>query len=172
MPEAISSLVMCDRDARQLKLIPYKDEVHDGKNKNPFWSSVNFEVDKENNIILAYEFKDLIKKINSHGEVIFEKSLLGRVKLEYMPEKRKESFLPRKIVYVDLAVDNDGNIFVLGGDYTANPRRDIYLLDKSGNLMGIFTIPEPSHKIYIDHNNFLYTRCDEGMGIKKYRMLK
>lgn len=172
-PVSLTSIIVFDLKGNQLEAIPYDKgyglDKSSEKYRNDFLNMINFDLDKDGNIIMAYETRDLIKKINRKGDILFEKSLLGRGKVEFIEVKK--SYLPKELAWIDLELDTHGNIFVLSGDFAAHPRSDVYVLDQKGNLMAIFTLPESSHKIYIDHNNFLYSRSDEGMGIKKYEVL-
>ena len=78
--------------------------------------------------------------------------------------------LPTKLVYKDIALDSSGNVFILGGSFSKNPSSDIYVLSPEGELLTTITLPETSHCIYIDSRNFLYSRANEGVTLKKFRL--
>lgn len=130
--------------------------------------AVNFDIDRDGNIYMAYNFQDRIEKFNSEGKKIWSTSLLGKKKIE--KEKVDRVTVPTEIVFLSLDRDAQGRIYVLGGDLSKNPRRDIYILSPSGERIGTVTLPESSHCIYIDAENHLYARGNAGVTIKKYRM--
>ncbi len=130
--------------------------------------AVSFDMDQEGNIYMAYNFQDRIDKFNSEGKKIWSTSLVGKKRVE--KEKVDSVTVPTEIVFLSLDRDAQGRIYVLGGDLSKNPRRDIYILSPSGELLGTVTLPETSHCIHIDSNNHLYARGNAGVTIKKYLM--
>jgi hypothetical protein len=141
--------------------------------KQDYWMNFRkFEVDKQGNLYVVFTFEDRIEKLSKKLEKIWSKSLLGKKKAK---RKKAEmmfgpSQLPTEIVYKDIAFDSSGNLFILGGDISKNPGRDVYVLDENGNYLLAFTLPEPSHCIHLDSRNFLYSRAGQGVTLKKYSL--
>ena len=129
---------------------------------------VSFDIDGRGNCYLAYNFADKIVKFDDSGKKLWTRSLLGvdRVKRE----KISSYVLPTEIIYKDIALDRSGNVYVLGGKFSENRSRDVYMLDPEGKLLSTMTLPDSSHCIYIDGEDFLYSRANEGITLKKYRM--
>ena len=129
---------------------------------------VSFDLDSQGNCYLAFNFVDRIVKFDDSGKRLWSRDLLGvdRVKRE----KISSLVVPTEIVYKDIALDGDGKIYVLGGKFSANRSRDVYVIDPNGEHISTLTLPEPSHCIYIDRNGYLYSRANDGITLKKYRM--
>ena len=130
---------------------------------------VSFDVDVQGNIYLAYNFADRIVKFDDSGKKVWSKNLLGIKQVKR--EKISSHMVPTEIVYKDVALDRLGNLYVLGGKFSENRSRDVYVLGPDGELLSTLTLPDSSHCIYIDEENFLYSRANEGITLKKYKMV-
>ncbi len=67
-------------------------------------------------------------------------------------------------------VDNEGRVLVLAGGRSKHPAREVRIFDAHGEPLPGFTLPEPSHCLYVDSRGFLYTRANAGVTLKKYRL--
>lgn len=116
--------------------------------KRLYLRMVNFTVDKQKDIIIVPEFIDQVVKIDQKGNFIFKKKFFGSKKAAF------KNSLPQNHVYLDVETDKFNNIFILCGDYSSNPKKDIIVLTEGGNYLTTFTLPESTHMICIDHSNF------------------
>ena len=130
---------------------------------------VSFDLDSQGNLYLAYNFADRIVKFDDSGKKMWSKNLLGIKQVK--SEKISSHVVPTEIVYKDVALDQSGNLYVLGGKFSENRSRDVYVLSPDGELVSTLTLPDSSHCIYIDGENFLYSRANEGITLKKFRMV-
>lgn len=128
----------------------------------------SFIIDDHKNVYIAYTFQDKIEKFDISGSRIWSMELLGIKKVK--KEKISGYVLPTKIIYKDLDIDSRGNIYILGGSFSANPSRDVYVLNPEGIQLATLTLPDTSHCIYIDDKDFLYSRANAGVTLKKYRI--
>lgn len=135
---------------------------------NPFLGLVRFEIDKKENLYLIFNFQDKIEKLDKRGNKLWNKTLFGEKKAIF--KKSKVSDLPKEVFYKNVIFDIYGNLFILGGSFSKNRSRDVYVLDKDGNYLTTFTLPESTHCIHIDSKNNLYSRAGMGTTLKKYSL--
>ncbi len=128
----------------------------------------SFVLDENKNVYLAYTFQDKIEKFDTSGSRMWSIALLGIKKVK--KEKISGYNLPTEVIYKDVDLDSRGNIYILGGSFSANPSRDIYALNSEGIQIGTITLPDTSHCIYMDEQDFLYSRANSGVSLKKFKM--
>lgn len=146
-----------------------KREFKYSDRKSPLLADVvNFDLDSQGNLYLVYNYQDKIEKFDPEGRKIWSNKLLGIRKIKR--EKIGQFNLPTKFVYKDIALNSSGNLFILGGSFAKNPSRDVYVLSPEGKRLATLTLPDSSHCIYIDGNDFLYARADEGVTLKKFKI--
>jgi len=143
--------------------------AYDEKDAGPLMNSVSAALDGQGHLYLAYLFQDRIERWDERGKRLWSKSLLGMKKPEM--KKIENLVLPTEVCYKDICLDDRGRLFVLVGKHAKNPSCDIYVLSPSGDWLSTLTLPDTSHCIYIDRQNFLYVRANEGITLKKYRLI-
>jgi DNA-binding beta-propeller fold protein YncE len=139
-----------------------------GKKEASMRDWVEIAFDSEDCLYVLYNFQDRIEKFDAGGGRVWLQSLLDLKKIK--TKKVGPWTVPDKIIYKDLVFDSDGRLYVLGGGYSENPSRDVYVLNPGGAHVTTFTLPEASHCIYIDSKDFLYSRANDGITLKKYRI--
>jgi len=156
-----------DSSGHELYSIPY---CH-SKNKEGFLlDAIHFKIDNNDNIYIAYIFKDIIEKVNKNGaKLLWTKSLFHGKRTTI--KNIKDMNLPQDIFYKCVELDTLGNVFILGGSFSKNKSRDVYVFTPNGKYITTFTLPYPTHYIYIDKQNYLYSRADMGTVLKKYKMI-
>jgi len=159
-----SAVLFCNRKGEVVKEVEFS-----GGPEGLLMDMVSLDLDSRGNLYLAYNFADRVEKYSRSGKKVWSRRLLG---IKDVERKKVSSFVvPTEIVYKDLTLDESGNIYVLGGELSKNRSRDVYVLSQDGELLTTFTLPQASHCIYIDADNFLYTRANEGITLKKYRII-
>jgi len=161
--EKTDAIIIFDSEGKVISELKYS------QNESTFMmDTISFDVDSQGHFYLAYSFQDLIEKFEGNGKKVWSQKLFKQKKVK---EKKILSFkFPTEIVYKDLALDNSGNLFILGGDFSENRSRDVYVLNSLGKLLTTFVLPDSSHCIYIDKQNCLYSRANEGITLKKFKM--
>jgi hypothetical protein len=153
-----------DHGGRILKQIQYTD-----RKKSSMMDWIEIDFDSRGNLYVVYNFRDRIEKFDANGQMLWSCPLLNIKRIR--TKKVGPWEVPDKIIFKDLVFDSEKNrMYILGGGYSKNPSRDVYVLNPGGELLTTFTLPESSHCIYIDSNNFLYSRANDGITLKKYRI--
>jgi hypothetical protein len=118
--------------------------------------------------VLAYHYRDRVERLDRDGKTLWSKDLF------HFKEAEVENISGLKVgtslVYKDVGVDRTGRIYVLGGSQARHPSRDVYVLDRNGRLEATLVLPDTTHAIFLDDRGFLYSRANEGVTIKKFRV--
>jgi hypothetical protein len=157
------SIHVYDHGGRILKKFRYTE-----RSKSSMMDWVEIDFDSEDNLYVVYNFQDRIDKFDVNGGRLWSRSLLDIKKVK--TKKIGPWNVPEKIVFKDIVFDSDDRLYILGGGHSTNPSRDVYVLNREGKHLTTFTLPESSHCLYIDSNNFLYSRANDGITLKKYRI--
>jgi hypothetical protein len=164
-PARISIL---DENGRLLGGFSYLDKVE-------FYlaDSIDAVSDGRGSLYLAYFFQDRIEKRAVDGRLAWRWSQKGAAapELEAIGGDGRGILLPQKTFYKSAALDRFGRLLVLCGGQAAHPSRDVLVFDASGVRRAMFTLPEPSHAIFVDSAGYLYSRANEGLTVKKFRLV-
>jgi hypothetical protein len=157
------SIHVYNREGKILRQIHYTE----GKKSSMMdWVEIGF--DHADNLYVLYNFQDRFDKFDANGRRLWSRSLLDLKKIK--TKKVGPWVVPDKIIFKDLVFDSEERLYILGGGLSENPSRDVYVLNPDGEHLTTFTLPETSHCIYIDSQNNLYSRANEGITLKKYRI--
>jgi hypothetical protein len=157
-------ILVLNGEGKVLSEIAYAD-----KNAGVLMDSISFVPDAEGRFYLAYLFQDRIEKWSPDGKRLWSRNLLGGKKAEM---KKISSFtVPGETCFKDIALDGGGHVFVLGGRLAKAPGRTVFVLNTEGELLTTFTLPDTSHCLYFDRGRSLYVRANDGITLKKYRIL-
>jgi hypothetical protein len=156
--------------------INMKGDILNGEKKidgvtNEWWKSAGkLAVDKKDDIYFISSFENSLIKCDYKLNIIW-KSNLGeekRANLKTAETSLGKVVLPTEMLYKDIKVDDDRNIYLLCGKKNKNNSRELLILNSSGDKTGICVIPHPSHLFHIDNKKHIYALADEGVTIKKY----
>jgi len=162
--QAPGKILVLNDDGKVLSEIAYLDG-----NPGILMDSISFIPDAAGSFYLAFLFQDRIEKWSSDGKRVWSRSLLGGKK---SVTKKISSFsLPGETCFKDIALDRRGHVLVLGGHLSEAPSRTVFVLDLQGDLLTTFVLPDTSHCLYVDRRNYLYARANDGVTLKKYRIL-
>lgn len=164
MPSHEGKILIIDTKGEIVQRIVYKE-----KESTPLMNLVSFDFDSAGNIYLAYNYQDRIEKFSAKGRKLWSRRLLNAKNVK--KKKISRFIVPSEIIYKDMALDRSENMYILGGSFSRNVSRDVYVLSPEGEYLTSFTLPESSHCIYIDDKNFLYSRANSGVTLKKYKLM-
>jgi len=157
-------ILVLNGEGKVLSEIAYAD-----KNAGVLMDSISFVPDAEGRFYLAYLFQDRIEKWSPDGKRLWSRNLLGGKKAE---TKKISSFtMPGETCFKDIALDGRGHVLILGGRLAKAPGRTVFVLNTEGELLTTFTLPDTSHCLYFDRGRSLYVRANDGITLKKYRIL-
>jgi len=139
------------------------------QNNDFMLNAVEFIVGHES-LYVCFQWKDIICKFSLTGKKIWERNLF---KVKKVKTKKIKNFkLPQDICFKTITFDRDENfIYVLGGHLSKNVSRDVYVLSPGGKWIDTITLPEQTHTIHIDSQNFLFSRSEYGTLIKKFKLI-
>jgi len=149
-------VIIYDTDGNVVKTIISKDGE-----LNPFLLSLTeFDVFFDN-LILVYPALNRIEVINSSSGTLIKRFSVNELppKPRFLEGPKIYSFIevPENFIFRDVSIDKkSGYIFILGGEYSKNANRDIYVFDKTYKLVKTLTLPEKAKLIYIDKSGSLY----------------
>jgi len=151
-----------------------KDNIDFKRNiKDLIYKGKKFVIDKMGNFYIVYNYINKIAKYNKEKKLIWSKSLKF---LDVYKSKKNKIGYPEKTTFKDIKHDikhdKEELFYILGGGYSKNVARDIYILNSEGKHLKTLTLDEPSHFIHIDENNKLYSRGDMGCAINVYKIIK
>jgi len=157
-------VLLLDRDGRTEGELRYLE-----KREGFLLDTVNIALAPGGVVYLGFLFQDKVERWNLAFGRSWSRNLFGGKK---SGTTSVHGFsLPNETFVLDLDVDSRGRVYVLGGKSAKNRGRDVFVLDPSGALKATLTLPEPSHCLYIDGRDFLYVRADDGITLKKYRLV-
>jgi hypothetical protein len=78
--------------------------------------------------------------------------------------------IPLGPLFSGLAVDSTGRGFVLAGDVAPQPRRDVYEINKNGEIVSFFTLPDRASAICFDAKGRLLVIENRKTTISCYRL--
>ncbi len=129
-----------------------------------------FNIDKNNNLIRIYFGKNKIIKYDSSGKKLWVKSIPFLKKEGAKLKIRNHSVsMFKEYILIDIAIDTEGLIYVLGGDYSG--KKEVYILNHKGDYLTKVKLAESSHRIVIRYN-FLFSRGKGGEAINVYKIIK
>ena len=170
------SLLKVDENGTVIKGIQLKNIT-----KDPFENLFNFTILKEGTIVVVFACQNIIEKWDTNGQFYEQKRIPGfpdkpaRVQLHKGKDSfndRSDRLVPNGSLFFKISSDASDNIYILGEDYSIVPQRDVFILDRNGDLIGMMEMPQESAWIYIDSHNNLWSIESHRTQIYKYRILK
>jgi len=134
-----------------------------------------FAIGRKGEIVVAFAFQNAIEIWDSAGSLRDEFCISG------MPKRPREKIAPASLpgtfkgiplddVFRGVAVDGRDNIYLLAGEYSKVPNRDVYVLGRAGNVESILTLPRRSYHIFLGPRDELYSIENERMVVRRYAL--
>lgn len=129
--------------------------------KNPFDRIFWFLIDRSGDIVIAYVFNNKIEVWDRNGNYRNEFEVPGlpvrskRSRISKRIFSSAEEEIPEGNIFWSIAGDSKGRIFLLADEQTPNPRRDVYIVTKEGELLSIVTLPREARNLTIDSQDRL-----------------
>lgn len=128
-----------------------------------------------NKIIIMFRFKNKIQVYDQTGIFVREFGIPGlpdiaETKILPGQENLFKGGIPQKDMFWDVESNHKGEIFILSGDYSENPQKDIYIADIYGNVKYTITLAESSKFIYLDNENYLLASNGDLTSVVKYSL--
>jgi hypothetical protein len=137
------------------------------------------KIKPKNNLGKDFEFDDLFSlSVTKSGLIVIAHSTLNKIEMwntagnfikdfsiDELPAQTKKTvidqtlfskkYIPKGIMFADVAMDTEGQLYVLSGNYSKNPFQDLYILNKDGKVLKKIVFPDRVAEIYITNNNEL-----------------
>ncbi|CUS97794.1 hypothetical protein JGI23_00363 [Candidatus Chrysopegis kryptomonas] len=159
----VTEIAVYNKIGELLKTFQVKQEY-----ENPFLGFAYIQY-FDQGLVLCYPIINKILILDLNGVLVKEISIKELpVGVEMRPLRKIPIEIPEHKMFLDIDFLM-GHILVLGGKYSKNPWKDIYIIDSSGNLIQVLTLPEQAHFIE-SSNGYLYTAERYSLYIRKYRV--
>ncbi len=190
LPGTITDIIFDRRGRIVAGIIPYDNSEHrrlflldksgkiiasapsHKKEEGPAFDMMHISAGSGNTIIVAYRFINTVVLYTDGLKMIkiFTVSDLLPESPSVVGTSEELGKIPQGDLIKDIGTDLDGNIYILGGDYTDSRHRDVYLFDPEGRFLTRFQLPRKSGILYIDNQGSMYTRENQRTVVRKYRM--
>ena len=145
----------------------------------PFDNLFNFTVTPDGNLRALYACQNILETWTPLGRLVDERLVPGfppRSRPGGKQQSAEVSYpygtIPEGNIFFGVCSDSRGSLYILGHDYAANPQRDLFVLNATGELTGILVLPKPSDLIHIDSNDNLWSIEDHRMRVTKYKIVQ
>jgi len=163
-------LFLYNRSGKRLKNVKLRNTTGD-----LFKDIFTFTITNSNYLIICYIVQNKIEVLDLNGNFIneFVIKTLPKFAKEKVIQKNvfsKDLIAPEGNITQSIASDRKNNIYILGGDYSPNPFRDIYIYDVNGKFIQKIVLPQKASLININKEDMLYSVHNKRRIIKKYKI--
>lgn len=148
------------------------------KKRDAFENLFNFVVRQDNRIFALFTCQNVLELWNTSGALEAELSVPGfPLKPRWIKTTQTtgvlsgHSLVPEGMLFFKLCSDSQGRIYVVGEEYAREPQKDVFVLDKKGQLIGIFQLPRKSSWISMDSQDYLWSIEDHRTRLTKYKII-
>lgn len=139
--------------------------------KSDILNSVSIALKPSGNLIVAYRYFNKILEYTQNGELVDSLSIPDYPKKSVVNTIAKINYeVPDKLMLNDVAIDKSGLIYILGGEYSSNPQRDIFVINNN-SIINHLILPEESGVIAINESKEIFVRENKRKTLSKYQVL-
>ncbi len=141
-----------------------------GQRRDPVLDMTCLARDRNGLLAVAYRFVNTVMVFDNHHMLLKSFSLPG-LPASSGGEIAAGSFngMPDELIR-DIGFDERGNIFVLSGEFSAHPGRDVFVTDYHGTVRATVLLPDRTGLLYLDQRGNLFTREQKRTVVRKYRL--
>lgn len=138
------------------------------KENGVLWNTAFIAINSNNYLIIAYRYINKIEVYNQSSQY------LSSFTINNLPKKSIKKFIDKKIsipsdlLIIDVAIDSNDNILLLGGDLSENPNRDLFIYSPKGKFITRTLLPEKTGILTCTPQNKIYTREKKRTTVSKY----
>lgn len=169
-----SALIKYDDDGKEVGSIELQHKT------DVMWETIfGFASTKGDTFVVAYRCQNVLE-LHTPGQ-----GYLGSYRLPWFPQ-RPQCFalddttdlisssmkFPEGGILRGIAVDENGLIYLVGGDYTISPDRDVYVCTFDGRLVAMFELPVPTLHIGFDPLGYLWSIELNGTCLSQYEIIR
>lgn len=142
---------------------------------NPFHDVCTLASTPGGTVLAAYMTRNIVEVYEASGQFLREFTIGGlpaASPVEQVETDRGAGGIevPIGVVSWNLTVDGSGRIYVLAGECSQNPGREVFVLDPDGRVLGNMTLPERAVRIRADRNGFLWAVSSRRGTVVQYRV--
>lgn len=142
---------------------------------NPFHDVCTLASTPAGTVLAAYMTRNVVEVYDASGKFRREFSIAGLPAASPVQQLDTDSGMgrievPVGVVSWNLTVDGNGRIYVLAGECSQNPGREVFVLDPEGRVLGKMTLPEQAVKIRADHDGLLWAVSSLRGTVVQYRV--
>lgn len=154
-----------------IQIIPLKYSSGD-QFKDIFFLAIS----KDGYVVVAYRVLNRIEVWDKSGKFIRDFQIPG-LKSEADSKKISTGLfsstrVPDGIIIGFCSVNDSGNIFLVGGSYSENPARDLYVMNILGEFLARITMPEKVWKFYMQDKTNIYVVSGKELNVVKKYLLR
>jgi hypothetical protein len=134
-------------------------------------NSIQISVTPSDELVVMYQFFNAVELFDSDGKFVQVLTVPYLPTSAEMRSQDAERTLPAGGLLLGVCTDSQSRIWILGGAYSKNPNRDVYILSKGGRPTETMTLPKPVGTIVSARNNHIIVREEKRTRVTKYQLV-
>ncbi len=150
----LTKLIQYDRNGKVLSNVRLRHA-----SENMFDNLYYFVISQTDTITVAYNYQNIIEQYSNSQYLEYYSFPAFPRKTKYLTSIEVESNIkfPEGEFVEDLYLDSNNYLYLLGGDYSFNPRKDVFIFNLKRELVAMLQLPNNSYGIAIDAQGYLWS---------------